>query len=132
VPESVFAMFQLTFAIITCALVVGALVERMHFGALLLFAGLWLLLVYAPIAHWVWEPGGWLAVCSGYGYAATRHFDATYRDLANDVYSGRLTAHNNTAPADLDFPRRMERIERTHRANAASPPLDCPSGLWLS
>ncbi|OSZ71640.1 ammonium transporter [Hydrogenophaga sp. IBVHS1] len=61
VPESVFAMFQLTFAIITCALVVGALVERMHFGALLLFAGLWLLMVYAPIAHWVWEPGGWLA-----------------------------------------------------------------------
>ena len=61
VPESVFAMFQLTFAIITCALVVGALVERMQFGALLLFAGLWLLLVYAPIAHWVWEPGGWLA-----------------------------------------------------------------------
>ena len=61
VPESVFAMFQLTFAIITCALVVGALVERMQFGALLLFAGLWLLLVSAPIAHWVWEPGGWLA-----------------------------------------------------------------------
>ncbi len=50
VPESVFAMFQLTFAIITCALVVGALVERMHFGALLTFTGLWLLLVYAPIA----------------------------------------------------------------------------------
>jgi ammonium transporter, Amt family len=61
VPESVFAMFQLTFAIITCALVVGALVERMRFGALLLFSGLWLLFVYAPIAHWVWEPGGWLA-----------------------------------------------------------------------
>ena len=61
IPESVFAMFQLTFAIITCALVVGALVERMHFGALLLFSGLWLLCVYAPIAHWVWEPSGWLA-----------------------------------------------------------------------
>jgi Amt family ammonium transporter len=61
VPESVFAMFQLTFAIITCALVVGALVERMRFGALLLFTGLWLLCVYVPIAHWVWEPGGWLA-----------------------------------------------------------------------
>jgi ammonium transporter, Amt family len=61
VPESVFAMFQLTFAVITCALVVGALVERMRFGALLLFSGLWLLFVYAPIAHWVWEPGGWLA-----------------------------------------------------------------------
>lgn len=61
IPESVFAMFQLTFAIITCALVVGALVERMRFGALLLFSGLWLLCVYTPIAHWVWEPSGWLA-----------------------------------------------------------------------
>ena len=69
VPESVFAMFQLTFAIITCALVVGALVERMHFGALLLFAGLWLLLVYAPIAHWVWEPGGWLAQLGALDFA---------------------------------------------------------------
>ncbi|WP_372658494.1 ammonium transporter [Hydrogenophaga sp.] len=69
VPESVFAMFQLTFAVITCALVVGALVERMHFGALLLFASLWLLLVYAPIAHWVWEPGGWLAQLGALDFA---------------------------------------------------------------
>jgi Amt family ammonium transporter len=69
VPESVFAMFQLTFAIITCALVVGALVERMHFGALLTFTGLWLLLVYAPIAHWVWEPGGWLAQLGALDFA---------------------------------------------------------------
>lgn len=60
VPESVYAMFQLTFAIITGALIVGALVERMRFSALLWFIGLWSLLVYAPIAHWVWEPGGWL------------------------------------------------------------------------
>jgi Amt family ammonium transporter len=78
VPESVFAMFQLTFAIITCALVVGALVERMHFGALLLFAGLWLLLVYAPIAHWVWEPGGWLAQLGALDFAggAVVHINA--------------------------------------------------------
>jgi ammonium transporter, Amt family len=77
-PESVFAMFQLTFAIITCALVVGALVERMHFGALLLFAGLWLLLVYAPIAHWVWEPGGWLAQLGALDFAggAVVHINA--------------------------------------------------------
>mgnify|MGYP003608318771 CR=1 FL=1 len=61
IPESVYAMFQLTFAIITAALVVGALVERMRFSALLLFMGLWSLGVYVPIAHWVWEPGGWLA-----------------------------------------------------------------------
>nr|WP_232834664.1 ammonium transporter [Rhodoferax ferrireducens] len=60
VPESVYAMFQLTFAIITAALIVGALVERMRFSAMLCFIGLWSVLVYAPIAHWVWEPGGWL------------------------------------------------------------------------
>ena len=60
VPESVFAMFQLTFAIITAALIVGGLVERMRFSALLWFFGMWSVLVYAPIAHWVWEPGGWL------------------------------------------------------------------------
>jgi len=60
VPESVYAMFQLTFAIITGALIVGALVERMRFSAMLWFIGLWSVLVYAPIAHWVWEPGGWL------------------------------------------------------------------------
>lgn len=60
IPESVFAMFQLTFAIITAALIVGAVVERMLFSALLWFIGLWSVFVYAPIAHWVWEPGGWL------------------------------------------------------------------------
>ncbi len=61
IPESVYAMFQLTFAIITAALVVGSFVERMRFSAMLIFMALWTLLVYAPIAHWVWEPGGWLA-----------------------------------------------------------------------
>lgn len=61
VPEAVYAMFQLAFAIITPALVVGAFVERMRFSAMLWFVALWSLLVYAPIAHWVWEPGGWLA-----------------------------------------------------------------------
>ena len=61
VPEAAFAMFQLAFAVITAALLVGAWVERMRFGAMLIFVGLWSLLVYAPIAHWVWEPGGWLA-----------------------------------------------------------------------
>jgi len=61
IPESVYAMFQLTFAIITAALVVGAFVERMRFSATLIFMSLWTLLVYAPIAHWVWEPSGWLA-----------------------------------------------------------------------
>ena len=60
IPESVFFMFQMTFAIITPALIVGAYPERMKFAAVTLFSGLWLILVYAPVAHWVWG-GGWLA-----------------------------------------------------------------------
>ena len=60
IPESVFAMFQLTFAIITPALVVGAFAERMKFTSMLLFTALWLTLVYAPVAHWVWAADGWL------------------------------------------------------------------------
>ena len=59
IPETVFFMFQMTFAIITPALMVGAFVERMRFSAVLIFSALWLLLVYVPVAHWVWG-GGWL------------------------------------------------------------------------
>jgi Amt family ammonium transporter len=59
-PEVVFFMFQMTFAIITPALIVGAYVERIKFAAVVLFSGLWLLIVYAPVTHWVWG-GGWLA-----------------------------------------------------------------------
>jgi Amt family ammonium transporter len=60
IPETVFAMFQLTFAIITPALVIGGYAERVRFSGMLIFSTLWLLLVYAPIAHWVWGDG-WLA-----------------------------------------------------------------------
>jgi len=60
IPETVFAMFQLTFAIITPALVIGGYAERVRFSGMLLFTLLWLLLVYAPVAHWVWGDG-WLA-----------------------------------------------------------------------
>jgi ammonium transporter, Amt family len=59
IPETVFAMYQLTFAIITPALVIGAYAERVRFGGMLLFSVLWLLIVYCPIAHWVWGDG-WL------------------------------------------------------------------------
>lgn len=61
IPESVFVMFQMTFAIITPALIVGAFAERMRFTAMLMFMSLWSILVYAPVAHWVWEPSGLLA-----------------------------------------------------------------------
>lgn len=60
IPETVFSMFQLTFAIITPALIVGGFTDRMKFSSMLVFMGLWVSLVYAPIAHWVWG-GGWLS-----------------------------------------------------------------------
>src|SRR5687768_11844918 len=67
-PESVFFAFQMTFAIITPGLIVGAYVERIRFGAVLMFSGLWLLLVYAPVCHWIWG-GGWLAQMKVMDYA---------------------------------------------------------------
>lgn len=60
IPESVFFMFQMTFAIITPALIVGAYVERIKFSAVLWFSAIWIVLVYAPVCHWIWG-GGWLA-----------------------------------------------------------------------
>jgi ammonium transporter, Amt family len=67
-PESVFFMFQMTFAIITPALIVGAYVERIRFSAVMLFSALWLFVVYAPVCHWVWG-GGWLADLNVMDYA---------------------------------------------------------------
>ncbi len=69
IPESVFVMFQLTFAIITPALITGAFAERMKFSSLMVFIALWLLFVYVPVAHWVWEPGGWLATMGAQDFA---------------------------------------------------------------
>src|SRR5258707_2924023 len=60
IPDTVYIMYQMTFAIITPALIIGAYVERIKFAAVLLFSGLWVVIVYAPVAHWVWG-GGWLA-----------------------------------------------------------------------
>ncbi len=68
IPESLFMLFQMTFAIITPALIVGSFAERMKFSAMLLFSALWLLLVYVPIAHWVWG-GGWLGEMGLYDFA---------------------------------------------------------------
>jgi Amt family ammonium transporter len=68
IPESVFVMYQMTFAVITPALIIGAYVERIRFDAVLAISGLWLLLVYAPVAHWVWG-GGWLAAKGALDFA---------------------------------------------------------------
>lgn len=68
IPESLFMLFQMTFAIITPALIIGAFAERMRFAATLLFSALWLLLVYVPVTHWVWG-GGWLQQMGLYDFA---------------------------------------------------------------
>jgi ammonium transporter, Amt family len=68
IPESLFMLFQMTFAVITPALIIGAFAERMKFSAVLIFSALWLLVVYSPITHWVWG-GGWLAQMGLYDFA---------------------------------------------------------------
>ncbi len=95
IPESVYAMFQLTFAIITAALLVGAFVERMRFSAMLIFIGLWSLLVYAPVAHWVWEPGGWLAQMGALDFAggSVVHVNAGVAGLVCAWFLGRRTGY---------------------------------------
>src|ERR1700754_5063444 len=65
IPESVFMCFQMTFAIITPALIAGAFAERMKFSAMMWFMGLWAIFVYAPVAHWVWGPDGMLNASGG-------------------------------------------------------------------
>src|SRR3954451_22513450 len=59
IPEALFMTYQMTFAVITCALVAGAVADRMRFSAFLLFTTLWLFVVYVPIAHWVWAAASW-------------------------------------------------------------------------
>ncbi|MEN8888146.1 MAG: ammonium transporter [Celeribacter marinus] len=73
IPEVLFFAFQMTFAIITPALIVGAYVERINFGFVLLFSGLWMLLCYAPVTHWIWG-GGFLADGGIFGEIGTRDF----------------------------------------------------------
>ncbi len=68
IPESLFMLFQMTFAVITPALIIGAFAERMKFSAVLIFSALWLLAVYSPVTHWVWG-GGWLGAMGLYDFA---------------------------------------------------------------
>ncbi|MGB5671464.1 MAG: ammonium transporter [Sedimenticolaceae bacterium] len=68
IPESLFMLFQMTFAIITPALIIGAFAERMKFSAMLLFSAIWLMVVYVPVTHWVWG-GGWLGEMGLYDFA---------------------------------------------------------------
>jgi len=98
IPESVFMMFQMTFAIITPALIVGGFAERMKFSAVLWFMGLWLLLVYSPVAHWVWG-GGWLMSRSVLDFAGGTvvHINAGLAALAACLVIGRRKGYPTTA-----------------------------------
>jgi ammonium transporter, Amt family len=106
VPESVFFMFQMTFAVITPALVIGGFAERMRFSAVLWFSVLWLLVVYVPIAHWVWG-GGWLAKLGVMDYAGgiVVHVSAGVAALVCAVVLGKRRGFPHTAmtPHSLPF-----------------------------
>ena len=96
IPESVYVMFQLTFAIITPALICGAFAERMKFSAMLWFMGIWSIVVYSPIAHWVWEPGGWLASRGVLDFAGGTvvHINAGIAALAAALLLGKRVGFN--------------------------------------
>jgi len=89
IPETVFSMFQLTFAVITPALIIGAFAERMRFGAMLVFMALWSLLVYVPVAHWIWG-GGWLQKMGVLDFAGGMvvHLSAGIAGLVAALYVG--------------------------------------------
>src|SRR5712672_1795966 len=95
IPETVYAMFQLTFAIITPALIAGAFADRMKFSAMLLFMSIWSLIVYSPIAHWVWEPSGWLAAKGVLDYAGGTvvHINAGIAGLASCLVLGKRVGY---------------------------------------
>jgi Amt family ammonium transporter len=104
IPESVYMFFQMTFAIITPALIAGALADRMKFSAFLWFMALWLLLIYCPIAHWVWG-GGWLGTAGALDYAGGTvvHLNAGTAGLVTCLVLGKRKGYGteNMAPHNL-------------------------------
>jgi ammonium transporter, Amt family len=101
IPETVYAMFQLTFAIITPALIAGAFADRMKFSAMLVFMAAWSLLVYAPIAHMVWESTGWLNKAGVLDFAGGTvvHINAGVAGLASCLVLGKRLGYGKEAMA---------------------------------
>ncbi|MDP2785206.1 MAG: ammonium transporter [Sulfurimicrobium sp.] len=101
IPETVFVIFQMTFAIITPALITGAFADRMKFSAMLWFMGIWSLVVYAPITHWVWEPGGWLFTKGILDYAGGTvvHINAGIAGLVVAIMLGKRVGYGKEAMA---------------------------------
>ena len=104
IPETVFIVFQLTFAIITPALITGAFADRMKFSAMLWFIGLWSIIVYSPITHWVWG-GGFLSTLGVLDYAGGTvvHINAGIAGLVCAIVLGKRigVGHDNMAPHNL-------------------------------
>ncbi len=102
VPHLAFMMFQATFAIITVALITGAVVERIKFGALLIFSALWLTLVYCPVAHWVWGSGGWLGKLGALDFAGGTvvHVNAGISALALTLVLGPRKGFKERIPME--------------------------------
>lgn len=98
IPETVYFMFQMTFAIITPALIVGAFAERMKFSAMLWFSGLWLIIVYMPVCHWMWG-GGWLAKLGAMDFAGgiVIHVNAGVAALVSALVLGKRKGFPTTA-----------------------------------
>ncbi|MGD8415661.1 MAG: ammonium transporter [Pseudomonadales bacterium] len=107
IPETVFVTFQLTFAIITPALIVGAFVDRMKFSALLLFIALWSTVVYSPVTHWVWGSGGWLGARGILDFAGGTvvHINAGIAALVAALVIGKRRGYPTTPmpPNNLNF-----------------------------
>jgi ammonium transporter, Amt family len=107
IPETVYMMFQMTFAIITPALIAGAFADRMKFSAMCLFMTLWSLIVYAPIAHWVWAPSGWANQLGVLDFAGGTvvHINAGVAGLVCALVLGKRSGYGsvNMAPFNLAY-----------------------------
>ena len=107
IPETVYMMFQMTFAIITPALIAGAFADRMKFSALCIFMTLWSLLVYSPIAHWVWSPSGWANQMGVLDFAGGTvvHINAGIAGLMCALVLGKRVGYgsDNMAPYNLSL-----------------------------
>jgi len=105
IPEALFMLYQMTFAIITVALVAGAVADRMRFSAFMIFSALWLAFAYVPIAHWVWG-GGFLGGAGALDFAGgTVHINAGVAGLAAALVLGPRRGYGteNLAPFDLSM-----------------------------
>ncbi|MEO9189195.1 MAG: ammonium transporter [Acetobacteraceae bacterium] len=112
IPETVYMMFQMTFAIITPALIAGAFADRLKFSALCIFMCLWSILVYAPIAHWVWSATGWLGAgvfglpgAADFAGGTVVHINAGIAGLVCALVLGKRVGygHDNMAPYNVSF-----------------------------